>query len=424
MARISRELGNTTAADYYASRAGESRASFGSLYFDKTKGVFRDPKIRPEDGPEVFQTEQALGITLALDLQDAYSAPGSGEPVEIVAPADVARAASALAANVQGQGAAHVGTGMVGIKYLLPALTATGYGDVALAALSARDYPGFGYMVAQGEGTLWEHFEGDQHIISGSRNHIMLGSPGQWMLQGLGGVALGRGAVAWDRVTIQPLAAAAMSGSGLGGVDVTVGTPRGAITAVWRTTPDGEELCGEGEEKDDEGTPVTLSCGASGKTIASIDFASYGTPTGSCAGGSGPMSKNASCDAPTALSVVEAACIGKSECTLYANNTQFGGQDPCPGMRKRLLITATCSGGSIRFVLNSTIPFGSVADTVLPVPSAVKTDSVVVEESGNVVFANSSFVPGAAEGVVSASLTKDGVSIVTGGGQYAFVLLY
>ena len=60
-------------------------------------------------------------------------------------------------------------------------------------ALAARDYPGFGYMVSHGEGSLWERWEGGPHTISGSRNHIMLGSPGQWMFQSLAGVSVGRG---------------------------------------------------------------------------------------------------------------------------------------------------------------------------------------------------------------------------------------
>ena len=75
LARTARVLGNATAARDFEARAGVARASFGRLYFDGEKGVFRDPMWVPADGTVVFQTEQALALTLALDLQDGYGAP-------------------------------------------------------------------------------------------------------------------------------------------------------------------------------------------------------------------------------------------------------------------------------------------------------------------------------------------------------------
>ena len=167
-----RQLGNVTAAAGYAAAAARARASFGRLYFDTAKGVFRDPQWTAAQGPEVFQTEQALALTLALDLQHAYASVGDAPA--LIPAADVARAGAALAADVEARGTHH-DVGMVGVKYVLPALAAVGRGDLALAALAAPDYPGFGYMVAEGEGSLWERWEGGRNTISGSRNHIMLG---------------------------------------------------------------------------------------------------------------------------------------------------------------------------------------------------------------------------------------------------------
>jgi serine/threonine-protein kinase len=87
-----------------------------------------------------------------------------------------------------------------------------------------------------------------------------------------------------------------------------------------------------------EGASLTLAC-PSGQTIASVDFASYGTPAGSC----GTFS-DGSCNASTSLSVVQAACVGKSSCSVPANNATFG--DPCRGTDKTLSAQVTCSGGS------------------------------------------------------------------------------
>lgn len=84
-----------------------------------------------------------------------------------------------------------------------------------------------------------------------------------------------------------------------------------------------------------ENANATLTCPA-GQTITAITFASYGTPTGSC--GSFAAS---SCSAANSATFVQSACLGKSTCTVGANNTNFG--DPCSGADKLLDIQATCS---------------------------------------------------------------------------------
>jgi Galactose binding lectin domain len=88
-----------------------------------------------------------------------------------------------------------------------------------------------------------------------------------------------------------------------------------------------------------EGTSVSLSC-PNGGTIQGIQFASYGTPSGSCPGG---FSASA-CDASSSLTTVQAACVGMPSCSVAATNAVF--DDPCVGVPKLLAITYTCSGGT------------------------------------------------------------------------------
>ena len=255
---------------------------------------------------------------------------------------------------------------------------------------------------------------------------IMLGSPGQWMFQALAGISVARGGVAWDRLNIAPLAAAAAPGSGLGGVDATVGTPRGPVTVSWRALPPTRGLCGTAQEKDLVGEPLHLDCGADGGVIGEITFASYGTPAGSCADPSA-LAVDAGCHAPTSSSVVTAACVGKASCTLFANNTQFGGQDPCSGTLKRLVVAATCAGGcTAQFALNATVPGGSTATIVVPAPglNATLAGAATLAEGGVPFFRNGSFVPGAVDSIVSARVGGDnaGFEVIAGGGRYAFTL--
>jgi hypothetical protein len=84
-----------------------------------------------------------------------------------------------------------------------------------------------------------------------------------------------------------------------------------------------------------EFTTMVLTC-PTGQTIASFDFASFGTPsTGTCgAYGVG------SCTSPNTASTL-APCIGQSTCSVDVLNSSFGG-DPCFAMNKFLTVQARC----------------------------------------------------------------------------------
>jgi hypothetical protein len=85
-----------------------------------------------------------------------------------------------------------------------------------------------------------------------------------------------------------------------------------------------------------EGSSLTLTAPA-GTVITAINFASYGTPNGSC----GNFTVGG-CNASNSLSIVQALALNKSSVTIAASNGVFG--DPCGGTVKRLYIQATYSG--------------------------------------------------------------------------------
>ena len=109
--------------------------------------------------------------------------------------------------------------------------------------------------------------------------------------------------------------------------------------------PSGASLCGFANGAADPAFPsaAELDCRGHG-TIASVDFASFGTPSGFC----GALAKGA-CDAPTSLAAAQALCVGKPSCSVPSTVAAFGGVDPCPGTAKRLALQATCSGASPGF---------------------------------------------------------------------------
>lgn len=84
-----------------------------------------------------------------------------------------------------------------------------------------------------------------------------------------------------------------------------------------------------------EGGTVVLNA-PPGKYFTSINFASYGTPNGSC--GSFTIG---GCHASNSLTIVQNAVIGRTTASISATNGVFG--DPCGGTVKRLYVEAVYS---------------------------------------------------------------------------------
>lgn len=81
---------------------------------------------------------------------------------------------------------------------------------------------------------------------------------------------------------------------------------------------------------------VKLQC-PKGQTIASVEFASYGNPAGNCGAFSAGI-----CHSAASKSIVEKACLGRYGCSVPVSPRKFG-RDPCPGISKSLLVSASCT---------------------------------------------------------------------------------
>ncbi|KAG8085681.1 hypothetical protein GUJ93_ZPchr0010g7893 [Zizania palustris] len=80
---------------------------------------------------------------------------------------------------------------------------------------------------------------------------------------------------------------------------------------------------------------VRLWC-QGGKRISAIKFASYGNPVGDCR-----SFAIGSCHAGSSETVIKKSCLGRRGCSIPIMPAKFGG-DPCPGIRKSLLVVANC----------------------------------------------------------------------------------
>ncbi|CAI9117606.1 OLC1v1019017C1 [Oldenlandia corymbosa var. corymbosa] len=104
---------------------------------------------------------------------------------------------------------------------------------------------------------------------------------------------------------------------------------------IWSST----SYVKNGVFSDSDIVPVMkLKC-EDGYSISSIEFASYGTPHGSCQAFS-----LGNCHAPSTRSLISQACVGKNSCAIRVSNSIFG--DTCRGTLKTLVVQARCSSTS------------------------------------------------------------------------------
>ena len=197
-------------------------------------------------------------------------------------------------------------------------------------------------------------------------------------------------------------------------------TSMGLAQSSWVTGKGlGNGFCGEVPENSN----LTLTCLDVGGKIGSkvftkVDFASFGTPTGSCQDG---FVANPACNAPKSVNVVQDACVNKSTCTVPATNQAFGG-DPCHGHTKTLAVQLSGTCGQKQYELTTTVPVGGVAQVTVPVPGTHEDAAVTITEGTQTVWANGAFVPGVS-GVRAGKKTSTGYTFDVGSGTFHFTAL-
>jgi alpha-L-rhamnosidase len=98
----------------------------------------------------------------------------------------------------------HLATGIIGTKYLLPALFEGGRGDVAYELLRQRSYPSWGYMLDNGATGLWEVWQKRTGRRMNSQNQPMLGSADAWLYAGIAGIRMDDEVPAYRKILVVP----------------------------------------------------------------------------------------------------------------------------------------------------------------------------------------------------------------------------
>jgi len=92
----------------------------------------------------------------------------------------------------------HFNSGMHGTYFLLKELMEDDRNDLIYQMVSKRDFPSWGYMLAQGATTSWESWFGESHI------HDTLISVGAWFIEGIGGIRVDEKAPGFRHFFLKP----------------------------------------------------------------------------------------------------------------------------------------------------------------------------------------------------------------------------
>jgi alpha-L-rhamnosidase len=148
------------------------------------------------------------------------------------------KAAQYLEEDIQAKGG-HLATGFVGVSYLLPVLTQWGKADTAYRLLLQDTFPSWLFSVKQGATTIWERWDGwtpekgFQDPGMNSFNHYSLGSCGEYLFSGIGGIR--PASPGFKTILIDPVIR-----HGLTWADTRYNSIQGPIATSWKL--DGKRL--------------------------------------------------------------------------------------------------------------------------------------------------------------------------------------
>jgi alpha-L-rhamnosidase len=127
----------------------------------------------------------------------------------------------------------HLTTGYLGTQWLLPVLVENGRPDVAYKILLQRTQPSWLFMASMGQTSLWEGWTSlKPDGVFGSKRtslgHSALGSCGDWMFQGIGGIVPDPASPGFKHFIIRPI-----PGGTLKNAEMTYQSPYGKISTRW-----------------------------------------------------------------------------------------------------------------------------------------------------------------------------------------------
>jgi alpha-L-rhamnosidase len=201
--KMAQILGKASDALSYGQLAAQIKEALNRSFFDANTGNYANG------------TQTANAMALYLDLAKDYRPVASNLTNDIVYYHDT-----------------HLTTGFIGVKFLMPALTAIGRSDLAYELATQTTYPSWGYMIEQGATTLWELWQKKTGPAMNSQDHAMFGSVGAWFYNALGGINLSPESAGYQHIRIAPQVV-----EDLHWASASVETIRGTVSSSWSHSP-------------------------------------------------------------------------------------------------------------------------------------------------------------------------------------------
>jgi len=206
LTKIAHVLGKSEDEEKYAKLAEKIKIAFNNEFLKDDHYTFKQPSLISGS-----QTSNLLPLYLDMVPEDKREAVLKQLLNDIIVTRDC-----------------HLGTGIVGTRYLLDTLTKYGYAELAYKIVTQTTYPGWGYMIENGATTLWERWEYLTGTGMNSHNHIMLGSVDAWFYKVLAGINVDLSAPGFEKVIIRPHIIDDLSHA-----SASINTIRGLVSSRW-----------------------------------------------------------------------------------------------------------------------------------------------------------------------------------------------
>ncbi len=209
LADMADALGLSEEARQYRDLRDKVGAAFNARFYDQKSGVYGNGS----------QLSYAMPLYLGIVPPDRHKA-----------------AIDALVKEIE-KHKGHLSTGFVGTPFLMDVLLREGRADLAYTIATQPDYPGWGYMIANGATTIWELWELKTGNAMNSHNHPALGFVSGWFYEALAGVAPEPRSPGWESIVIKPHVVGDLKWA-----KASISTVRGKVASEWRLTDKGVRL--------------------------------------------------------------------------------------------------------------------------------------------------------------------------------------
>jgi len=175
LSKIAGVLNNKDDAEKYLTLANYVKDAINEKFLDQEQGIYASG----------FQTELSLPLFWGV------------VPEEMIK-----EVADNLAKTVKENGT-QLDVGLLGSRAILDALSENGYADLAYKLASNKEYPSWGWWIANGATTLYENWDIDSEQDL-SMNHIMFGEISAWYFKALGGITIDECSPGFKNIILKP----------------------------------------------------------------------------------------------------------------------------------------------------------------------------------------------------------------------------